>query len=271
MPFGISNQPPPFGAERAGQPSTQGIFQRLSSGKRINSAKDDAAGLAISENLSAQIRSLEAATANTTRGLSILRTAEGGTGAISDVTSRLRELAVQSADGGLSDTDRAAIDAEAQQLLEEIDRTAESTEFNGQELLAGSEQNVELQVGSGTTADNRIAVTTGGIGTESLGLDTVDLSTAEGAQAAIGAIDAAQSTVSERRATLGAQSNRLERAAENLTSQRNSLAATNSRIRDADFAKETADLAGSLVRKQAQISIRAQANGSNSLALRLLQ
>lgn len=273
MPIGINNQPPPFGAKRSGQSSIQDNFRKLSSGKRINRASDDAAGLAISENLSAQIRSLEAATRNTSRGLSIARTAEGGASQISDVTIRLRELAVQAADGALSEGDREAINVEAQQLLEEINRTSESTEFNEQELLSGPEQSLELQVGAGTSPEDRVAITTGGISTTSLGLDGLTLAGADSsnAQAAIGAIDQALSAVNERRATFGAQSNRLSRAAENLTTQRNNLAESNSRIRDADYARETANLAGNQVRQRAQVAIRAQANAQNSLALNLLQ
>jgi len=274
MPIGINNTFPFVDAKAAGsQQSISKNFERLSSGKRINSAQDDAAGLAISEGLNALTRSLEAAGRNTSRGISAVQTAESGLGEVNNIAIRMRELAVQAADGSLSEGDRAIIDEEFQQLQAEIDRTAETTEFNDQELLSGDERSVSFQVGEGTSPDDQIDVEFGGVSAESLGLDTVSVAGSDGsaALAAIDAIDGAQAEINERRAEFGAANNRLEVAAENNLSRRTALEETNSRIRDTDFAEETSNLARNQVLQQARVGIQAAANQSQSLALNLLK
>jgi flagellin len=247
-------------------------FQRLSSGYRINSASDDAAGLGISENLKSRIRSYSVAERNTNNAISMANTAEGGLSQISGIVLRMRELSVQSANGDLTSTDRGFLDTEFQLLKEEITRLAETTEFNGKELLAGTSSSLTFQVGINTTSFDTISVAFGGVSLSSLGLSGVGVSgtDATNATAAIDALDAALTTVSTERAKFGAANNRLSIAVANSQTIRTNLSAANSAIRDVDVAEETSHLARSQVLMQAGTSVLAQANQAPQLALSLI-
>ncbi len=254
------------------QGALQKSFQRLSSGFRINSAADDAAGLAVSESLTAKIRSFSVAERNTNNAISMAQTAEGGLEEVGSVVIRMRELAVQSANGDLTSTDRGYLDTEFQLLSEEIDRLANQTDFNGVALLAGTASSISFQVGINTTSFDTISVDFGGVSVSSLGLSgsSISGSNATNAQSAITALDSALATVSTNRAKFGAATNRLGTAVANSQTMRTNLAAANSAIRDVDVAAETATLARSQVLLQAGTSVLAQANQTPSLALSLI-
>ncbi len=247
-------------------------FARLSSGFRINSAADDAAGLGISENLKARIRSYSVAERNTNNAISMANTAEGGLNQISGIVLRMRELAVQSANGDLTSTDRDYLDTEFQLLKDEITRLAETTEFNGKELLAGTATTFTFQVGINTSSFDTIQVNFGGVSVSSLGLSGIGVSgtNATNANAAITALDGALTTVSTERAKFGAANNRLSIAVANSQTIRTNLQAANSAIRDVDIADETAHMARSQVLMQAGTSVLSQANQSPQLALSLI-
>jgi len=250
----------------------QGNYARLSSGLRIASASDDAAGLAVSERMRAQIRSFTVAGRNAQDGVSLAQTAEGSLQETSNNLSRMRELAVQSSNGTLSTTDRAALDVEFQALSSEIDRVATQTTFNGVNLLDGSTANVVFQVGANVVPN----VDTLGVGLVSvlasdLGITTLDISSAGSATVAIGAIDGAIDIVVAARGDLGAIQNRLSSTITNLGVSVENLTAAESRIRDVDVASETAELTRNSILQQAAISVLAQANVQPQSALKLLQ
>ena len=275
MPIGINNNNiPRFGTNKpGGAGAVKGGFQRLSTGFRINKASDDAAGLAISENLKSLIRGLSQAERNTSRAVSLTNVKEGGLDQVGQITSRMRELATQAADGALNETNRGFIDEEFQQLKLELDRTTGATEFNDQALLNGPVQNIDIQVGTGTDASDTISVEVGGMDATSLGLDQLSLGGADGsaAKASMSSIDSAMQQINQARAENGAIQNRLGAAKDNTAQRRVSVAEANSRIRDADFAEETSRLAGNQVLQRARVSVAAQANQSKSLALNLLK
>jgi flagellin len=257
--------------------STQGMlqksFQRLSSGYRINSASDDAAGLAISENMRSQIKSYAVAERNTNNAISMSQVAEGALGQVSGILSRMRELAVQGANGDLSSTDRDYLNTEFTSLRDEIDRTASSTKFNGKDLLAGTSTSFDFQVGINNAGSDKISISYGGMTLSDLALSTttVDGADATKALAAIDKVDSAIAAVSSRRATYGAAMNRLENTVANTQSMRTNLQAADSRIRDVDVAEETAALARTQVLAQAGTAVLAQANQAPQLALSLLR
>ena len=250
----------------------QKSFERLSSGYRINTAADDAAGMAVSENMRAHIRSLSVAERNSNNAISMTQTAEGGLGEISSMLIRMRELAVQAANGDLTANERSYIDVEFQDLVQEIDRIANVTEFNGQELLGGPVTTIDFQVGIFTTVDDTISVDFGGVDTVGLGVAGQNVLGADGtaAQAAMNAIDAAIDAVSARRADFGAAMNRFQTTISNLQTSRNNLEAANSVIRDVDVARESAMMAKGNVLQQAGTAILAQANQTPQLAMQLL-
>ena len=246
---------------------------RLSSGLRINSAADDAAGLAISENLKAQIRGLGQAERNAMDGISLIQTAEGAMNEISGILTRMRELAVQSATDTLGDTERGFLQTEFSALVSEVDRIANVTEFNGVNLLDTSAGTLDFQVGINNSGNDRISVTIDDRRSTALGggaLNTQTVATKAGAQAALGVIDTAVSDVSDGRADVGAVQNRLQVTVANLASARENLSAANSRIRDVDVAEETAAMTRNSILMQAGTSVLAQANQAPSLALSLL-
>jgi flagellin len=245
---------------------------RLSSGLRITKASDDAAGLAISEKMRAQIRGLGQAERNANDGISLVQTAEGALNEVSGIMIRMRELAVQSSNGTLGDTERGYIDNEYQQLAAEIDRIAVVTDFNGTKVLDGT-LDVTFQVGLSSATDDQIAVAlSDATDTTSLSIDTgtVSLATATDAQAALSALDTAIDTVSGVRGTFGAAQNRLSVTVNNLATQRENISAANSRIRDVDVASETVEMTRSQILMQAGVSVLAQANQLPGMALSLI-
>jgi flagellin len=255
----------------------QGTLNQLSSGLRINRAGDDAAGLAISENLKAQTRSLGQAERNANDGISMLQTAEGGMAEIGDMLGRMRELAMQSSTDTIRDDERVFIQQEFTALVEEVDRIANTAEFNGTVLLDGSATGVEFQVGMRNDANDRISVDIADMQSTALGtggggaaLSTAALDTSANAQAALDIVDAAISDVSTGRATMGATENRLQVTISNLGTARENLSAANSRIRDADIAQTTAELTRNNILQQAGVSVLAQANAAPQMALSLL-
>jgi flagellin len=247
----------------------QGNYARLSSGLRIATAADDAAGLGISERMRSQIRSYAAAGRNAQDGVSLAQTAEGALQEVSNILTRMRELAIQSANGTLSTVDRATINEETSALIEELDRISSSTEFNGISLLDGSSATATIQVG--TQANEVIDISLQDTRTTTLGVDTVDLSTSTGANAALGLLDSAVDSVNTSRGALGAAQNRMQSAIRSIATARENLSASESRIRDVDVASETADLTRNTIMQQAAVSILQQANVQPQIALSLLQ
>lgn len=246
-------------------------FQKLSSGYRINGAADDAAGLGISESMNAQIKSFSVAERNANDGISMAETADGAAGQVSNILSRLRELAVQSSNGSLSTDDRTNLDTEFSQQLAEIDRIANVTKFNGQTLLSGAAANVDFQVGIGTSADDKIGVSFGGVTTTGLAVNTSAVDTAANAQTAITAIDTAIASLNTIREGFGAGINRLQTAVANVQSTRTNLSAAYSRVKDVDVAEETAAMSRQQVLTQAGAAVLSQANSAPQLALSLLR
>ena len=246
-------------------------LQRLSSGLRINSAKDDAAGLAIATKFDAQVRGQVVAQRNANDGISLAQTAEGALDEVTNNLQRIRELAVQSANATNSTTDRTALDEEVQARKDEIDRIGEVTEFNGTSLLNGTFTGQTFQVGANNSANDRITVDiTDDISMSGLSI-TEDVQSVTGAQNLIDEIDNALDTVNGLRGDLGAVQNRFESTIANLGNSIENQSAAQSRILDADFASETAKLAKANVLQQAGISVLAQANARPNQVLSLLQ
>jgi flagellin len=246
---------------------------RMSSGYRINQAADDAAGLAISENLKAQIRGMRQATRNANDGISLVQVAEGGLSEVSNMLIRLRELAVQSASDTIGDTERKFLDVEYQQLKSEIQRISEVTTFNGRDLLNGTGGVLDIQVGTHNDAfKDRISfnASAANSGLEALGIMAETVASKEGAQTSIEANDRAIVSVNAIRANFGAMQNRLQSTTANLAVSDENLSAANSRIRDADIAAESGELTRNNILAQAGVSVLAQANSISQMALKLL-
>lgn len=251
----------------------ESAFEKLSSGSRINKSADDAAGLAISENLKAQIRSASQAVRNANDGVSIVQTAEGSLNEMSNITIRLRELAIQASSDTVSDTERGFINTEVQQLKEEMTRIAESTKWGKTKLLDGSTPTFDFQVGLNNDAlSDRISFDgSKNVATlDALGLSAVDFSSKEGAQSSLESLDTAQSEVNRIRSNLGALQNRLVSTISNLGVQHENLSAAQSRIRDADIGEASAELTRNQILMQANTATLANANQKNTLALKLL-
>lgn len=258
-------------------------MEQLSTGKRINTAADDAAGLAISNKMTAQVRGLNQAIRNANDGISMIQTAEGATQEITNMLQRMRELAVQAANDTNTDTDRGSLDAEFEQLSEEINRIAEMTQFNTKDVLAGgsggSDQTMVFHVGA--NASQTIEVTFKNLTTASSatlssvawgsGSSGFNISTQSRANSAITTIDDAIAAVDEFRADLGAKVNRLNYAADNLTNVSQNTAASRSRILDADYALATTELARTQIIQQAATAMLAQANQAPQSVLSLLR
>ena len=252
-------------------------FQNISSGLRVNNAADDAAGLAVSENLQSQQMSLRQAQRNTHDGISVIQTAEGATDEVGDILKRMRELAVQSSSETLANTERDYIQDEFKQLTAEVDRIADVTEFNGISLTNGSAgltgtNDMNVQVGIHDSSDDRINIELGDLQAATLKVDTgnVDLSNVTSAQSALETIDNAIDKVNKYRSDYGAVQNRLESALNSLEVYTENVAGAESRIRDADFAHETAEMSKYQVMQQAGVAILGQANGLSQGALRLI-
>ena len=275
----------------------QASMERLSSGKRINSAKDDAAGLAIATKMTAQIKGLNAAARNANDGVSLAQTAEGALGQISNIVQRIRELAVQSANGTVTNADRAGLDNESRALLDQIDTIASTTNFNGVKLLDGSAASVNIQTGINATDTVAIALanaTTTGLNIvkpaaalTTAGVDTIlgtaddvavlsgptqiDLSNAANATNALAKLDSALNTIASARAALGASLNRLSVTVDNIASTVTNLTEARSRIEDVDFSNETTNLAKAQILSQASTAMIAQANQAQQGVLSLIK
>ena len=246
-------------------------LQRLSTGLRINSAKDDAAGLAISERLTAQVRGYNQAIRNAGDGISLAQTAEGGMEAITNSMQRMRELAVQAANYSNTTADRTAINSEFAQLKTEIDRVSAQTKFNTRGLLDGTFTAANFQVGANQGETISVDAITN-MGATALGLTAaIDVTTAANATTAIGAIDTALTTVTSARANLGASINRFEQTVSNLRVTVENLSAARSRIQDADFAAETAALTRVQILQQSGMAVLSQANAIPQGVLSLLR
>jgi len=246
-------------------------FRRLSTGLRIGTAADDAAGLAISERLRAQITSLQQAQRNANDGVSMAQTAEGAMGEVNNILVRLRELTVEAANGTTSDADRATLGDEFHSLVLEVDRIGRSTQFNGIHLLDGSTSSVMFQVGYGNDPNvDGLSLSLSPILSTTLNLSSLDIGCGSDISLALHNIDAAIDSVSSARGRIGAVQNRLGYTIDNLGNQVENLSAAESRIRDVDIARETADLARNQILQQAAIAVLAQANSQPQLALRLL-
>ena len=254
------------------QASLATSMQRLSSGMRINSAKDDAAGLAISERMTSQIRGTNQAARNANDGISLAQTAEGDLAQVGNNLQRMRELAVQSANATNSVTDRAALNGEVQSLFAEIDRTAGNSSFNGIKLLDGTFAAQDFQVGANATANDKITVASiADSTTTGLALTGIDVTSAAGALAALAQVDTAIGMVNTSRADLGALQNRFTSVVTSLQTSAENLSASRSRIQDADFAAETANLSRAQVLQQAGTAMVAQANQLPQGVLALLR
>lgn len=245
-------------------------LQRLSSGLRISRAADDAAGLGISESFRAEIRSLQQAQRNANDGISMLQIAEGALNETSSILIRLRELAIQSANGTLGDAERQTVDLEFQGLLAEVDRIAAVTEFNGLQILQSGAA-ITFQIGTGATSNDRFTVSAVNATTSAIGIGGIGVSSASGALSALAVLDSAVGLVAALRARFGTAQNRLESAIRSIAIAVENTAAADSRLRDVDFANETAELTRNQVLQQAGISVLAQANVSTQAALNLLQ
>jgi len=255
------------------QRSLRGTMQQLSSGLRITKAADDAAAMGVSEKMRAHISSLRMASRNTNDGISMIQTAEGALDETADILSRMRELAVEASSEVLQATERAYLATEFVALQGEIERIADSTQFNGLSLSDGSVTSVAVQVGIfNVAAEDRITVTLQDSQTATLSVNTaaVALSSATNSQTAITAIDTAIDSINNSRSSYGAAQNQLSSALRNLENYTENLVETESRIRDVDFASATADLTRNQIFQQAGIAILSQANSAPQAALSLL-
>jgi flagellin len=256
------------------QRDLRGTMEHLSSGLRLTRAADDAAGMGVSQKMRAHIQSLKMAQRNTNDGISMVQTAEGGLAETGDILARMRELAVESASEVLQATERAYLQTEFVTLQNELERIADSTEFNGLNLSDGTTTQISVQVGIFNVASqDRITVDLQDSQTAVLGVNSavVDLGTAADSQSAITAIDTAIDSVNNSRSTYGAVQNRLTSALRNLENYTENLVETESRIRDVDFAQATADMSRHQIFSQAGISVLSQANQNPQAALSLLQ
>lgn len=251
---------------------------RLSSGLKINSAKDDAAGLQIATRMTSQIRGQTMAIKNANDGISIAQTAEGALQESTNILQRMRELAVQSRNDTNSDEDRVALNKEFSQMSEELTRIANSTNLNGKNLLDGSSSEMTFQVGSNTGSDNQIKITLGsGFTASDLGVDSISITGSDSADseanfsAAVSAIDDALASINSSRADLGAAQNRLTSTISNLQNINENASAALGRVQDTDFASETAQMTKQQTLQQASTAVLAQANQLPSAVLKLLQ
>lgn len=260
-----------LGKTRIGMQKT---LEQLSSGQRINRAGDDAAGLAISENLKAQIRGLGQAERNAQDGISLVQIAEGGLSEVSNILIRLRELSVQAASDTIGATERKFLNVEFEQLVSEVDRIANSTEFNRVPLLNGTGAVFDIQIGTrNDPLSDRLTfdASSADVNVAALGLNLASVADKISAQNSLGAIDQAIVSVSGIRADFGALQNRLQSTVNNIQISVENLSAANSRVRDTDIAKATAELTKNNILMQAGTSVLAQANQSTTSALQLIQ
>ncbi|WP_084667086.1 flagellin [Thermanaeromonas toyohensis] len=249
----------------------QKAMERLSSGLRINRAADDAAGLAISERMRAQASGLDQAVRNCNDGIALVQTAEGALNEVNAMLNRMRDLAVQASNSTLTDNDRLDLQYELNQLLQEIDRIANTTEYNTMVLLAGSYATVPITIQAGSDKGQQVATTIGAVTTGAMGLSNLSITSISLANLAIGTIDAAIDYVTRIRAWLGAFQNRLEHTIANLQVAYENIKASESRIRDADIAMETVNYTRLQILQQAGTAVLAQANLAPQAVLQLLR
>lgn len=242
---------------------------KLSSGYRINTAADDAAGLAVSENMTTDIRALNQSARNANDGISMLQTAEGALGEAQGILQRMRELATQANSGGIDDTQRGLLDLEFKELIEELDDISADTQYNGQAILEGS-FSTQFQVGIEATNLVTITLSAANPAADALSLNDDSITSTGAAATAIGDIDAAIDAISAQRATLGSQQNRLEVKISNIEVYRENIMAARSRIKDTDVAMEMGELTKNQILSQAGTSMLAQANSLPQTALGLL-
>jgi flagellin len=270
----INNNPASIAAQRNLAINTLGLnrsVERLSSGLRITRAADDAAGLGLSESLRAQIRSINQATRNASDGISLTQIADGAAATIGSLLTRLRELSSQSASGTVGNTERSYIDQEFVALRSEIDRIAQTTEFNGQALTSGSSISFSIAIGFRSGTGNTLDLALNDITTSSLGLSSVNVSSSANATSALANVDNAISAIASARAEYGSIQNRFEATIANLQVTSENLTAAESRIRDADIALETSIFTKNQILVQAGIATLAQANTLPQQALALLR
>ena len=252
---------------RVANQALSSAMERLSTGKRINSAKDDAAGLAISSSMTSQIRGMSQAIRNANDGISLAQTADGALGEVTNMLQRIRELSVQSASGTYSDDDRANLQSEVTQLGAQIDSIISDTKFNGVAVFGSSDVTVNVQTGYGSADQTTLTVT----GIDVSAASGSDISSASGATTALGDVDDALKAVATTRSSLGAGQSRLESVVNNLSNQVVNLSDARSRIEDADFSAESTNLAKAQILNQASTAMLAQANQSQSGVLALLR
>ncbi|MBT3980284.1 MAG: flagellin FliC [Bacteriovoracaceae bacterium] len=276
MGLRINTNVPSLSAQRTLQVNNQNqerTLERLSSGSRINRSADDAAGLAISEKLKSQIRSVNQAERNANDGISMIQVAEGGLNEISNIMTRLRELSIQAATDTVGDSERQFVNLEYQNLKQEVQRISQVTEFNGRKLLDGSQEKYQFQIGINNNdfedrIDYKAQVTNSTLA--GLGVDEISVDKKEGAQMSLAKLDSAITNISGQRAELGAVQNRLASTVTNLQFLSENLSSANSRIRDTDYAKQTATNTKLNILTNAGTSVLGQANQSAGSALKLL-
>jgi flagellin len=255
------------------QREIQKSFAQLSSGSRITKAADDAAGLGISENLKSQIRSMTQASRNANDGISMVQVAEGGLNEVSNILTRMRELGIQASSDTVGDRERGFIDKEVQQLKSEVERIAQTTRFGSKNLLNGTGDKFDIQVGINNDSFNdRISFDSSQLNATAgeLGIDGLDFNSKEGAQNALETVDKAQAQVAGFRANIGALQNRFQSTVENLGVQHENISAANSRIRDTDIAAATAESTRNTILLNASTSVLSQANQMPQMAMKLL-
>ena len=249
-------------------------IQRLSSGLKVNSASDDAAGMAVTVNLRAQIRGFDQAIENANDGIAILQTAEGSYNSISDIMIRMRELAVQSSNDSLTNKERGYLNTEFEDLTQELTRISDVAEYNGQLLLDGTAGdgagNMVFQVGTRNTANDQITIQLGNQDAATLGVDVLDLTDLTNSQNAISIIDTALDTLATDRAILGSKINEMTAAVDNLATTVENLSTANSQIRDADISRESAAFTKNNVLMQSGVAMLSQANSIPQMALKLI-
>lgn len=276
MGFRINTNMASISAQRAlgtSNRESESVLSKLSSGTRITKASDDAAGLAISEKMKANIRSMKQADRNANDGISLVQTAEGGLNEVSSILTRMRELAMQTSSDTVGDVERGMTNLEYQNLKLELERISQVTEFNGKKLLNGEGEKYDFQIGvNNDSFEDRISYDAGSANSrlESLGVAELDVGTKEGSRESLASLDSAIEKVSGQRAYLGAIQNRLTSTSNNLQVSTENLSAANSRIRDLDYADATAQKAKLDILNAAGTSVLAQANMSSQNALKLI-
>ncbi|MGK0367734.1 MAG: flagellin [Thermoproteota archaeon] len=276
MGFRINTNTASISAQRALtkiNKAQSGVMEKMATGSRIVKASDDAAGLAISEKLKSNIKSMGQANRNANDGISMIQVAEGGLNETQSILTRLRELSIQAASDTIGDSERGFADLEYQNIKSELERITQTTSYNGVELLNGNGEELDFQIGSGNDDfKDRISYKTGNINAtlDSLGLDGITAASKEGAQNSLESIDGAIEKVSGQRAELGALQNRLYTTSNNLESGIENYSAANSRIRDVDYAKVTAENTKNNILTSAGTAVLTQANAQGNAALRLI-